>query len=163
MIRRMSMLIVFFCCLVAGSAYADKTEQANIESCKRFYDQVANKGNMAVIDELVAADYVEHEAFPGLTTDRDGVKQFFTMMRKAFPDLKFEVEFYMADGDRVAAYLTMTGTHKGAFMEMPATGKTINVRTVDILRIKDGKAVEHWGVTDALAMMEQLGAMGAHP
>ena len=160
MVRRMSMLAVLFC-LAAGAAYADKTEEANVQSCKRFYAEVANKGNLAVIDELMAADFVEHEAFPGLTADREGVKQFFTMMRKAFPDLKFEVEFYMADGDKVASYLTIHGTHKGEFMGMPASGKKISVRTIDIVRIKDGKTVEHWGVTDGLGMMEQLGAMGS--
>ncbi len=79
------------------------------------------------------------------------------MMRTAFPDLKFEVDFMLSDGDMVAVYLTMSGTQKGEFMGMPASGKEFNSKTVDILRIVDGKAVEHWGVMDGMTMMHQLG------
>ncbi len=160
MFRRLGMIAALMC-LVAGSAFADKDEKANIEKCKRFYAEVANKGNLDVVDEIMAANFVEHEAFPGLSADRAGVKGFFAMMRKAFPDLNFTVDFYMADGDKVAAYLTMSGTHKGEFMGMAGTGKKINVRVIDIVRFENGKAVEHWGVSDAMAMMEQLGAVHA--
>jgi len=159
MFSKMSICVVLIS-LVAGTAYADKSGDANIASCKRFYAEVANKGNVALVDEFASEDFIEHEEFPGLEPTRDGVKQFFTMMRAAFPDLHFDVEFFMADGDKVAAYLTINGTHKGEFMGMAPTGNKISVRTVDIIRMKDGKAVEHWGVSDTMAMMEQLGVMG---
>lgn len=162
MLRKIGALVLVLA-LAVSTAYADKTEETNVKKCQRFYDEVANKGNFAVIDELIAEDFVDHEVFPGLKPDRDGVKEFFTMMRNAFPDLTIKVDFYVADDDKVVAYLTMSGTHKGEFMGMAPTGKKISTRTIDILRIKDGKAVEHWGVTDALTMMEQLGMKGEPP
>ena len=143
---------------LAGAAAAEASKD-NEALCKKFYDEVANKGNVDMIDELVAEDFVEHEVFPGLEPGREGVKQFFTMMRTAFPDLKFKVEFMMSDGDKVATYVTMSGTQKGEFMGTPASGKKFTTKMVDIVRIVDGKAVEHWGVTDGLMMMQQLGAM----
>jgi steroid delta-isomerase-like uncharacterized protein len=140
-----------------GSTLADAQAQDNLTLCKRFYNEVATQGNIDLIDELVAENFLEHEGFPGLTKDRDGLKQFFTMMRTAFPDLKFDVEFMLSDGDKVAAYITMSGTQKGEFMGMPASGKKFTIKTIDIVRIVDGRAVEHWGVTDAMTMMQQLG------
>ena len=142
---------------VVGSAFADSPKTDNVALCKKFYSEVVNKGNLDLIDDLFAEDFVEHEAFPGLEPSRDGVRQFFAMMRAAFPDLKFDVEFMMSDGDKVMAYVTMSGTQKGEFMGMPATGKKFMTKTIDIIRFSDGKAVEHWGVTDAMTMMEQLG------
>jgi steroid delta-isomerase-like uncharacterized protein len=144
--------------LLAGSAYAESTEESNIAKCKQFYAEVVNEGNFALIDDLVAEAFVEHEAFPGLKAGREGLRQFFMMMRTAFPDLKFETEFFVADGDKVVAYIVMSGTHKGEFMGIPASGKKFETRTIDIVRIVDGKAVEHWGVTDTMTMMEQLRA-----
>ena len=144
---------------LVGSAFADAPEKDNLALCKQFYNEVANKGNVDMIDQLFAENFVEHEAFPGLAPSREGVKQFFTMMRTAFPDLKFDVEFMLSDGDKVAAYVTMSGTQKGEFMGMPASGKRFTTKTIDIIRIVDGKAVEHWGVTDAMTMMQQLGAV----
>ena len=80
----------------------------------------------------------------------------FEMFRTAFPDGKFEVEDLIAEGDKVFVRARMTGTHQGEFMGMPAAGRTINVGVADFLRIEDGQAVEHWGVTDTGAMMQQL-------
>lgn len=151
---RSGMLIVTI--LGVLSAVASVAQADNATMCKRFYDEVINAGKVGVIDELVSEDFVEHEAFPGLPKGRDGLKQFVTMMRTAFPDLHFHAEFMISEGDRVAAYITMSGTHKGEFMGMPASGKRFETKAVDIIRFADGKAVEHWGVTDALAMMQQL-------
>lgn len=123
----------------------------------RRYSEI-NKGNLGIFDELTSEKFVEHEVLPGFPQTREGVKAFFEALRTAFPDLMFDVEFYMADGDKVAAYLTISGTNKGEFMGRPATGKRISVKAVDIMQFKDGKVVDHWGVTDSMAMMEQLGA-----
>ena len=153
-----SSLLVLAAILIAGASPASGTE-SNVEFCQRFYEDVVNHGKIAEIDRVFSADFVEHEPFPGLEPNREGVKEFFAMMRTAFPDLRFDVDFYLADGDKVAAYLTIKGTHRGEFMGLEPTGRPINVRVIDIMRIRDGQVVEHWGVTDALAMMEQLGAM----
>ena len=81
------------------------------------------------------------------------------MFRNAFPDLHAHAEMMFAKDDKVVSYLTITGTHKGEFMGMAATGKKISVKGIDIIRMENGKAVEHWGMTDSMTMMQQLGMM----
>lgn len=133
--------------------------QQNKALAQRFYDEVANKGHVDLIDELFADDFVEHEAFPGLSEGREGVKQFFSMIRNAFEGFRMEIQDIIAEGDKVVSRITMSGTHRGEFMDIAGTGKTISVAAIDVLRFADGKVVEHWGVTDGLSMMEQLGAL----
>ena len=145
----------------AGSVAAQGDEAKNMAVMKRFYEEVVNKGNLKLVDELVAAEFVDHEEFPGMKPGIEGLKQFFTMFRAAFPDLRFQVNDMVAKGDKVWSYITIHGTHKGEFMEMAATGKTIEVRGFDIVRFVNGKAVEHWGLTDSMTMMQQLGAIPA--
>lgn len=152
--RIVALLVVI--ATLTGISYADKTSETNTGLCKRFYSELS-KGNLTIVDELVADDFIEHE-MSDFSADKTGLKKYFAMMRTAFPDLTLNVEFYMAESDKVAAYLTMNGTHKGEFMGIPATGNKISVKTIDIIRIKNGKVVEHWGVTDGMAMMEQLNA-----
>lgn len=125
---------------------------------RRFYDEVS-AGNLDVIDELVADDVIEHEKFPGLEPNKEGVKQFFALFRSAFPDLRMESHEILAEGDLACARITITGTHEGEFMGMPASGKRIEVEAIDMLRIRNGQATEHWGVTDSMTMMQQLGAI----
>ena len=141
------------------SANADVKEDANMALMKRFYNEVVNQGNIDLFDELCAESFVEHEESPGFPPNREGVKKWFRMLRAAFPDLKFEVGFMLAKDDKVVSYVTMTGTQKGSFMDMPASGKKINIQGFDIVRFANGKAVEHWGLTDDTTMMTQLGAI----
>ena len=135
------------------------SENQNKTLMQRFYDDVANQGKLDWIDEFMADDFVEHEAFPGLAEGREGVKQFFSMIRSAFDDFRMDVEELVAEGDKVVARITMKGTHRDEFMGIAGTGATINVAAIDIIRFADGRAVEHWGVTDSMAMMDQLGAL----
>jgi steroid delta-isomerase-like uncharacterized protein len=127
----------------------------------RFYEEVINAGDIDKIDQLVAEDFVEHEQFPGISSDREGVKEFFRLLRGAFPDVHFTTEDVIADGELVAARFTMTGTHDGEFMGVPATSKQVTVSGIDIIRVRDGKCVEHWGQFDALGLLQQLGALPA--
>jgi steroid delta-isomerase-like uncharacterized protein len=122
----------------------------------RFYEEAVNQGRIEMFDEFLAETFVEREELPGIPPNREGVKQWFAMMRTAFPDLKFDVHFTMADGDKVAAYLTISGTQAAEFLGLPSQGRAMSVKTVDIVRFENGKAVEHWGVTDTGVMMEQL-------
>ena len=88
------------------------------------------------------------------------MRQFFTMYMAGFPDLRFETEDVVSSGDKVVSRIRATGTHTGDFMGMPPTGKRVDVQAIDIIRFAgDGLAHEHWGVFDALAMMQQLGAI----
>ena len=84
-------------------------------------------------------------------------------MSAAFDGLRMDVEDLYADGDTAVARVTIRGTHNGEFMGVPASGKEIAVPAVDIVRYADGKGVEHWGVTDTMAMMEQIGAIPEEP
>jgi steroid delta-isomerase-like uncharacterized protein len=125
---------------------------------RQFYGEVS-AGNLGVIDELVADDVIEHEEFPGLEPNKDGVKQFFAMFRSAFPDLRMEADETVSEGELVCVRGTMSGTHQGEFMGIPASGKRFEIRGFDMVRVRDGQVVEHWGVTDMMSMMQQLGAM----
>ena len=129
---------------------------------RHFYDAVG-AGNLSVIDELVADDFVDREAFPGLEPNKEGVKQFFAMLRSAFPDLRMEVREMLADDDLVSVRVIATGTHEGDFMGMSSSGRRIEVQVFDILRIRDGQVAEHWGLMDAMTMMQQLGGMPEFP
>ena len=126
---------------------------------KQLYDRI-NAGDIDGFGDLLADDFVEHEDMPGLEPSREGVKQLFHMYRGAFPDLRMEVQDLLVDGDKAVARVRATGTHQGEFLGMPATGKSIDVQLIDITRFDDdGLAHEHWGVFDALALMQQLGAI----
>jgi steroid delta-isomerase-like uncharacterized protein len=124
---------------------------------RRFYELI-NEDDIEGFMALLADDFVEHEQTPGLSPTKDGVREFFKMYRQAFPDLRFEAKDVRSSGDTAFARLQITGTHKGDFMGMPATGKSVTVEAIDIVRFgPDGLAHEHWGITDAYAMMQQLG------
>ena len=130
---------------------------------KRLYDLI-NAGDIDGFGELLAEDFVEHEEMPGLEPSKEGVKQLFHMYRGAFPDLRMEVQDVLVSGDKAVARVRATGTHQGEFLGMAATGKSVDVRLIDITRFgDDGLAREHWGVFDALAMMQQLGAIPQSP
>ncbi len=128
---------------------------------QRFYEEVVNAGDVGKIDELVSEDFVEHEEFPGISQDREGVKDFFRLLRSGFPDVHFTAEDVISEGELAAARFTMTGTHEGEFMGVPSTGKQVTVSGIDILRVRDGKCVEHWGQFDAMGLLQQLGALPA--
>ena len=126
---------------------------------RRMYDMV-NAGDVEGFGALLADDFVEHEETPGLAPTREGVKEFFRKYLAAFPDLHFDAQDVLVSGDKVVARARATGTHQGEFMGIPATGKSVDVQLVDIIRFgEDGLAQEHWGVFDALAMMQQLGVV----
>lgn len=124
---------------------------------RRLYDLI-NAHDIDAFGDLLAADYIEHEQLPGGDPTRDGVKNFFRMHLAAFPDLAMTVQDVVNGGDKVVARVRYTGTHEGEFMGMPATGRAVDVSLIDIMRFDDdGLVHEHWGVLDAMTMMQQLG------
>ena len=129
----------------------------------RLYDLI-NAGDIDGFGELLAEDFVEHEELPGLEPSKEGVKNLFHMYRAAFPDLRLETQDVLVSGDKAVARVRATGTHQGEFLGMAATGKSVDVQLIDITRFgDDGLAREHWGVFDALALMQQLGAFPESP
>ncbi len=136
------------------------TPKENKASARRFMEEVINKKNLDVADELIADDFIEHNPAPGFPDDKKGALEWFGMMFRAFPDMKVTVHDILAEGDRVAIHSTNSGTQKGEFMGVPATGKKVTVESLDIIRNDDqGRALEHWGVIDTAAMMMQLGVI----
>ena len=128
---------------------------------RRLYE-LLSAGDVDGFGEHVAEDFVEHDEMPGLEPTKEGVKQMFRMYLAAFPDLRMQAEDVLVSGDKVVARVRATGTHQGEFMGMPATGQSVDVQLIDIIRFgDDGLAHEHWGVFDALGMMQQLGAIPA--
>jgi len=127
---------------------------------KRIYDEIFNAGHLDLIDELVAPDFIEHEGVPGIeATGVEALRQFATMFRTGFPDIQIQAQDFVSENEKVVVRLTIKGTHQGEFMGLPPTGKKINISGIDIVRVVDGKLAEHWGSTDNLGMMEQLGAL----
>ena len=130
---------------------------------QRFIYEVLNKKNLQAIDDLIAPDAIDHAAPPGVPPGSEGVKQFLAMVLTAFPDYKETIEDMIAEGDKVVTRSTWQGTHRGAFMGIPPTGKQVKVTSIDISRVANGKFVEHWGLQDVPRLMEQLGVMPTPP
>jgi steroid delta-isomerase-like uncharacterized protein len=129
----------------------------------RMYERI-NAGDVDGFGDLVADDFVEHEELPGLEPTKAGVLSFFRMYLAAFPDLRMSAEDVLPSGDKVVARVRATGTHQGDFMGIPATGRSVDVQLIDIIRFgSDGLAREHWGVLDAMTMMQQLGVVDGPP
>jgi len=125
-------------------------------------EEVFDRGNISLIDELFAPDFVEHEELPpGIPGGSEGVKQLSTMFRSAFPDFKATIDDMIAEGDKVVVRGTWSGTHEGEFMGIPPTGKRVSFGVIDIVRIEGGKFVEHWGQMDNMGLMQQLGLIPA--
>ena len=126
---------------------------------RRGYD-LLNAGDIDGFGALLAEDFVENEQTPGLAPTKEGVLEFFRMYRAAFPDLRFDPQDVIASDDKVVVRVRATGTNSGDFMGMPATGKSMDIQLVDIVRFDDGGlGREHWGVADVMTMMQQLGVV----
>ena len=126
---------------------------------RRFVDEVQSKGNTDLVDEICSPEFVNHSAPPGLRADLEGIKILTTMFKGAFPDSYFTVEDMIAEGDKVVTRKTFHGTHEGEFMGIPPTGRRVSLGLIDIVRVSEERAMEHWSVGDDLGMMQQLGVI----
>ncbi len=126
---------------------------------KSFVQEVINGGDLSAVDKYMAADIKDHTPMPGIPEGPEGFKELLTMLRGAFPDMHSSLDHVIAEDDKVAMFGTFTGTHKGEFMGIPATGKQVSMNEFHLVRMQDGKMVEHWGVEDNMAMMTQLGVV----
>ena len=119
------------------------------------------EGNLGVIDELVAPDYVGHDPAQPEMHGPEGIKQFITGYLAGFPDGRITIDGQLAEGDMVATRWTGRGTHQGELMGIPPTGKQVTVSGITISRVKNGKVVEEWSNWDTLGMLQQLGVVPA--
>jgi steroid delta-isomerase-like uncharacterized protein len=129
---------------------------ANKAAIRRIYDEVFNGKDLSVLDEVLSPDVVDHTfGSKGL----EATRQFFAGLHRAFPDFHAEVHDLIGEGDLVSARLTFSGTHRGAFIGIPATGKYVSVPGVDFVRFAGGRATDHWGGPDVAKLLEQLGVL----
>lgn len=132
--------------------------ETNKALVKRLVDEAQIAGNLRVVDELLAEDFVDHTPLPGVPGTRDGVKMLFAYLRNAFPDLAIVIDEQIADSDKVATRKTFRGTHRGEFMGVPATGRPVQFEVIDILTFRGGRIAEHRVVLDRLSIQQQLSA-----
>jgi len=138
------------------------TEKRNKALTLRGFEEMFNKGDLSVVDELMADREEDHQEAPG-TDIVEHLKDVIVKMRTAFPDLHFEVHHMLAEGDMVASRSTMTGTHEGRFeigpfRDIAPTGRRVEVPHMHFFRWVDGKNTDLWHVWDTPALMRQLGA-----
>ena len=126
---------------------------------RRNTDEVQGGGNWALFDELFADDFLDHTPQPNCTPDKAGALGLYRKLREAFPDFRAVIHWQRADGDVVTTYKTYYGTHRGDFLGLAATGKTIHFETVDAMRVQNGKITEHWGVANLYSVLQQLNAL----
>lgn len=117
------------------------------------------EGDFAIAEDIIADDCVYHNGPPDILPGPDGVKEWAIMIRNGFSDIHVTDEDFIAEGDKVAGRFVGEATHNGEFMGVAPTGKPIRVSGVNIMRIADGKIVEHWVQYDMMGMMQQIGAI----
>jgi steroid delta-isomerase-like uncharacterized protein len=135
------------------------TAENNKAVIRKFLDEVINQNRMGRADDLVLEDFVELDPSPGQRQGREGLKEVLGMMRAAFPDIHWIVEEMVAEGEKVVTRFTWTGTHRGSFLGVPPTGKSVSVKGVVIDELAGGKMSASRMLMDSLGMMQQLGVV----
>ena len=142
-----------------------ETQASEIERNKavirRFVKHVQNKKDFTVYDELTDPEFVNLSAPPGVPAGSEGGRIWLSAFAEAYPDCEFTIDDMIAEGDRVVTKKTFSGTHTGDFGGIPATGKRVTLQYVDIMRVREGRIVEHWLSMDQLSWLQQLGVMPA--
>jgi steroid delta-isomerase-like uncharacterized protein len=133
------------------------TAEKNKQIVRRFVEEFQNGGNESAAEELLAADFVDRTPFPGVSPDRDGVKRLFIALRLAFPDLHAKIHDQLAEKDKVATRKTFRGTHRGEFLGISPSGRSVSFDVIDVVRIEDGRIAEHWNVLDLMGLLQQIG------
>jgi steroid delta-isomerase-like uncharacterized protein len=134
----------------------------SIEENKKIvqrYQEIYNSNDLDSLGEVVAEDLLTPKIMPGIPTGIEGAKAAHRIMLTGFPDYQTIIDDLVAEGDQVAARITMSGTNTGSFMGMPATGKYVLFTGMYIARIANGKIVEHWGEEDGVSLLQQLGVL----
>ena len=132
----------------------DSVEQISRAVIERGF----NNGDLEGLDAFVAPDFIEHQ--DGATSGIDGLRALITELRTAFPDLHLAIEDIATSGDTTWFRIRSTGTNDGPLFGRPPTGRPMDITVIDVMRVADGRMVEHWGVADRLAMLKQIGAIG---
>ncbi|MDT5068368.1 MAG: hypothetical protein QOK02_4523 [Mycobacterium sp.] len=131
----------------------------NKDLLRRFYDELWTQGNVDVIPELVADDYIDHQSPPGLPAGPRGLADLIRSWKRGFPDGSEEPDALIAEDDLVVGRFTFRGTHLGEFMGVSPTGRSVVMTGIDVVRIRDGKITEFWYSEQLHDLLQQLGAL----
>lgn len=133
------------------------TTEQNKKTVIRFNKEFIEQGNMDTFNELVANDLFNHSAAQGSPTGRDGMIYFLQNILKAgFPDLSVEIFDQVAEGDKVTTRKAFHATHSGELLGIPPSNKKVTINVIDIIRLRDGKYVEHWGVSNFSDVLKEI-------
>ena len=138
------------------------SEAENRALFQRYFDVVANEGNLDVADEIFASDYLHHDPAnpdPRPMVGSQAVKDHLTSLRGAFPDLIFDIDDIVAEDEGIVVRWTARGTNDGDYFGMPATGKSIEITGMNTWVTRDGKAIEGWVNRDDMGLLQQLGVI----
>lgn len=138
------------------------THEANKAITQSYFNNVINDGNLELIDEIIAPTFVMHfPLLPNPVRGQEGFKHFVTMLRTAFPDIRYTLEREMADQDMAAIRWTMAATHQGQFLSTAASGNSVHLQGVNIFRIHENQIVEIWVNENDLGLLEQISRIPA--
>jgi steroid delta-isomerase-like uncharacterized protein len=132
--------------------------EENKAIARQFY-KLIETGDLDLADEVVAEDYVNHNAIPGQTPGLAGYKEAISALRASVPDIQYTIDDQIAEGDKVLTRYRATGTHQGEFLGVPASGKPLTFRALVLQRVVNGKIQESWLEMDMLGLMQQMGAL----
>ena len=126
------------------------------ELIERLHTELFSSGDLATIDRFFAPDVISHDMPPGFPQGIEGVRMFFSAFREGMPDVRVRIDEIVVEDDRAAVATMIEGTHTGALMGIEPTGRRISVRGIDMVRVADGRIVEHRGLTDTVGLLRQL-------
>ena len=128
---------------------------------QRYNKEVIESGNMNLLKQILTTDFTNHSALQGMSSGIDGMIYFFTgILHAAFSDIKVDIQDMIAEGDKVTTRKVITGTHQGALMGIPATGRQVAIKVIDILTVENGRIKEHWGENNFGSVIQGLGTPG---
>ncbi|ACT92168.1 ester cyclase [Dyadobacter fermentans] len=134
-----------------------ETMTENKAVVRRFNEEVIAEGNLESFKELMDEQFINRSAPEGMDNGPAGMIYFFNeILRPAMPDIHVTIHQQVAEGDLVTTRKTISGTQTGALLGIPATGRAVNIDVIDIVRVKDGKYFEHWGITSLPEVLSQL-------
>jgi predicted ester cyclase len=126
---------------------------------RRFVDEYQTGADERTFAELLHPDVLDHSRPPGIASGADGVRQQFDGFRAAFDGFRAEILDQIAEGDKVVTRKVFRGSHSGSFNGVEPTGAEVEIHVIDIVRVQDGRIVEHWNCVDRLGLLAQLGAL----
>ena len=135
------------------------TGTPNKDVVRQFVERYQVENDQDAFEEILSPDLVDHSPMPGIAPGRDGVHMLFDAFHAAFEGFRAEIYDQVAEGDRVVTRKAFFGRHVGPFMGMPATEKDVRIDVIDIVRVREGRIVEHWNIVDQLSLLRQLGAI----